>query len=476
MKRKLCLALVTLLGLGFASLLHLALKSSTVQAASTTRYVAEHAACGVKSPCYADIQAAIEDSSTGDEILVAGGVYSGVQTQIYNGEVISQVVFINKDLSIQGGYLTTTWSIPEPLANPTIIDAQEMGRGLFITGGISVTLEGLRLVHGRAFQQSWHYTIAGGGIYVASAIVTINNCQLTSNTGSSGAGIYNAGVLTLNNCEISGNTASASAPWTWGGGIANSDILNIYASAIMSNSADIAGGIGNFGKLKVISSTISYNQAPNIGRGNGGGIQNLGAAELINSAVLNNTSLLGGGISNSDQMTITNTTISQNWSSSASVAGVVNRSGALTITFATIVSNTGTITGLDIGSGIHNEDIDGTIVVANSIIAYNSAENCGGVITSSGHNLEDSNWCGLSATGDLTNTYPMLDNLAYYGGPTLVYGLLMGSPALDKGDSNACPATDQRGVTRPQGPGCDIGAFELQTFSQYLPYLLNQNQ
>jgi len=23
------------------------------------------------------------------------------------------------------------------------------------------------------------------------------------------------------------------------------------------------------------------------------------------------------------------------------------------------------------------------------------------------------------------------------------------------------PATDQRGVTRPQGPACDIGAFEV---------------
>lgn len=464
------------MSLGAVLLLLGMLRTWSAQAAPTTRYVAEHAACGLNSPCYTDIQSAIDDSTSGDQILVAGGIYSGVQPQINNGGVISQVVFIDKDLSIQGGYLTTTWSIPEPLANPTIIDAQEMGRGLYITDGVTVTLEGLRLVNGRAFQQFWGNTIAGGGMYVASATVTISNCLVTSNTGSSGAGIYNAGVLTLNNCEISGNTATASAPWTWGGGIANSDILNIYASAIMSNSADIAGGIGNFGKLKVISSTISYNQAPNIGRGNGGGIQNLGAAELINSAVLNNTSLLGGGISNSDQMTITNTTISQNWSSSASVAGVVNRSGALTITFATIVSNTGTITGLDIGSGIHNENIDGTIVVANSIIAYNSAENCGGVITSFGHNLEDSDWCGLSTAGDLTNTNPMLDNLAYYGGPTLVYGLLMGSPALDKGDRNACPATDQRGVTRPQGPGCDIGAFELQTFSQYLPYLLNQNQ
>jgi hypothetical protein len=228
--------------------------------------------------------------------------------------------------------------------------------------------------------------------------------------------------------------------------------------------------------MKIISSTIRYNQAPNNGRGNGGGIQNLGTAELVNSAVLDNTSLLGGGISNNTEMTITNTTISQNWSSSGSVAGVVNRGGTLTITYATIVSNTGTITGLGLGSGIHNENTDGTIVVANSIIAYNDAENCGGIISSNGHNLEDSNWCDLSAAGDMTNTVPMLDNLGYYGGPTLMYGLLMGSPAIDNGDLNTCPATDQRGISRPQGSGCDLGAYELQTFSQYLPYLLNQHQ
>ncbi len=40
--------------------------------------------------------------------------------------------------------------------------------------------------------------------------------------------------------------------------------------------------------------------------------------------------------------------------------------------------------------------------------------------------------------------------------------LLLGSPAIDHGGTAAdgCPATDQRGVIRPQGAACDIGAFE----------------
>jgi hypothetical protein len=38
--------------------------------------------------------------------------------------------------------------------------------------------------------------------------------------------------------------------------------------------------------------------------------------------------------------------------------------------------------------------------------------------------------------------------------------LLPGSPAIDAGSTAGAPATDQRGVARPQGPGLDIGAFE----------------
>ena len=47
------------------------------------------------------------------------------------------------------------------------------------------------------------------------------------------------------------------------------------------------------------------------------------------------------------------------------------------------------------------------------------------------------------------------------GGQTDTAAPVPGSPAIDHGDTAACPPTDQRGVTRPQGPACDIGAVEL---------------
>ena len=84
-------------------------------------------------------------------------------------------------------------------------------------------------------------------------------------------------------------------------------------------------------------------------------------------------------------------------------------------------------------------------------------------MTSSGHNLASDSTCVLSATGDKSSVDPKLGPLADNGGPTKTHALLPGSPVFDAGSPNCPPppATDQRGVARPQGQVCDIGAFEL---------------
>lgn len=56
---------------------------------------------------------------------------------------------------------------------------------------------------------------------------------------------------------------------------------------------------------------------------------------------------------------------------------------------------------------------------------------------------------------------PLLGALADNGGPNQTMALPLGSPALNVAGAAGCPATDQRGISRPQGSGCDIGAFEL---------------
>ena len=74
------------------------------------------------------------------------------------------------------------------------------------------------------------------------------------------------------------------------------------------------------------------------------------------------------------------------------------------------------------------------------------------------------------AAGDKANTDPQLGVLTNNGGTTQTHALPGASPAVNAGGGCPPPATDQRGVPRPQGPACDIGAYELVT-SRTVPSL-----
>lgn len=103
--------------------------------------------------------------------------------------------------------------------------------------------------------------------------------------------------------------------------------------------------------------------------------------------------------------------------------------------------------------------------VVNTIVSNNGAGgNCGGAITNRGHNLQFNPNTGCGNT-PFTVGDPKLTPLGNYGGPTKTRGIGPGSAALDAGDDTYCGATpvgglDQRGIRRPQGAHCDIGAYE----------------
>jgi hypothetical protein len=94
-----------------------------------------------------------------------------------------------------------------------------------------------------------------------------------------------------------------------------------------------------------------------------------------------------------------------------------------------------------------------TITVENSIFAGNGCEGFG--IVDGGGNLD---WPESNCPG--VNAHPRLGPLADNGGPTQTMAIGLGGGAIDAALAAACPSTDQRGVSRPQGAGCDIGAFE----------------
>lgn len=115
-----------------------------------------------------------------------------------------------------------------------------------------------------------------------------------------------------------------------------------------------------------------------------------------------------------------------------------------------------------------NVELGGALITTNgtttldSCILANSPPggNNFGPLVDGGYNLSSDSSCNFAHVGSLNNTDPKLGPLGDYGGPTPTYPLLAGSPAIDGGNSASAPATDQRGISRPQGPGADIGAFE----------------
>jgi hypothetical protein len=93
----------------------------------------------------------------------------------------------------------------------------------------------------------------------------------------------------------------------------------------------------------------------------------------------------------------------------------------------------------------------------NSIVAANTVDSCSVPIVDGGHNISFPDTTCPGASVD-----PRLGPLADNGGPTETQALEPGSPAIDAvpAAGAGCALIDERGVSRPQGVGCDIGAYE----------------
>lgn len=321
---------------------------------------------------------------------------------------------INKDLALAGAGAQAT--VVQAAAKPNSANFRVFNIG----PDSNVSISGITIRYGN------------GGISMTAGWLTLANSTISGNsTQGPGGGIRNIrGILNLSNTTLTGNIAAGP-----GGAIYNEhgESMSINNSSIIGNIASEGGGIyiGVVG-LSLLNSTVSGNIAQN-----GAGIYNDGGfLTLNNSTVSGNTTTLGvgGGILNHHKATLINSTVSDN----------------------TAQAGGGIISGVTHGSDI---ELTSTIIAGNTA---NQGSDCFGNLTSQEHNLigNDSS-CNFSrASGDLVNIDPKLGPLQDSGGPTFTHSLLPGSPAIDAGDSTRCPATDQRGVSRPQGRGCDIGAVE----------------
>ena len=282
------------------------------------------------------------------------------------------------------------------------IDANGISRVFYVYGGTDsepTVLKGLTITGGSIAND-------GGGIYVASGTVTLEDCTVTGNhlsgPRSLGAGICNRGTLTVTNCIVSGNTTEG-----YGGGIFNS------------------------GTLTVTDTVISGNL-------NCGIYQNQGAVTVTDSIIVGNSADTGGGIYHS--------------------------SGTLTLTNCTVSGNSAA----RYGGGIFTLFLSPSdISIRNSVLARNTAANDGNEIYKNSLSAVLRACNTLSSYTDWTESENCLEydpNLPLFtDAENGDYTLAAGSQAINAGNNDFVTAeTDLAGNPRIAGGIVDLGAYEYQ--------------
>lgn len=299
----------------------------------------------------------------------------------------------------------------------------------------------------------------GGGV-LNYAMLTMVDCAVTNNnvsgTNGYGGGIYNAGTLILSNSSVSNNVSGSSNPD--GGGIYNSGPMTITNSTISGNtSGKNGGGIYTIDDVAMIrNSTISGNTAAVTG---GGIYKNSSSVVAINSTISGNFSMGDGGgiyVSGPGSTDLFNVTVARNRANSDNI-GTASGGGVAVAAFSTL-NFVNSIIAL-------NE-----LVVPMMPFSLLADDDCAGPVTAQGYDIMyvvDSDHCTVSGSPIIAD--PNLGELQYNGGPTQTHALLSGSVAIDGGNIGGCTDDlgailniDQRGLPRPVGSRCDIGAFEAQ--------------
>jgi CSLREA domain-containing protein len=330
------------------------------------------------------------------------------------------------------------------------IDA--LGRLTLSDSSIASCENGLEVLNGRADLARVDISdTPGGALRVDSGALTVTNANLV-------------GGIELLESEASFVRVELSG---------SGSVRNHLGKASFSDCV-IRGRRGSFGGLRNDGATAQMTIRNCRVTGNtadlrGGGISNGGTLEVENSTIDGNTALKGGGIYHEGvHLKLTNVTISGN--TATDNGGGLYAARESILRYVTFAGNSAG--GAGNGGNLFVDEAQ--VAVAGSVFhATAGDDNCAlsnGLYTDSGGNLADDASCPFARpTANL-----QLGPLANSGGFTPTHALLPGSAAIDAGASPYCPATDQRGVARPQGSACDAGAYEFGvTFKPvYLPVIL----
>jgi len=343
-----------------------------------------------------------------------------------------------------------------------------------------------------------NYAEDGGAVYNTGRFYTLWSVYYENEAAAHGGAISNTGRMTLDRSQFFQNAGVI------GGAVENDGgVITVEGSIFSQNRGGLAEGddglgaaiynsadpdLGEPGKVTISSSRFEENSASH-----GGAIVNLDPAEMIirdsvfhanhaeqAGAILNHAQLTverslfyensaleyGGALytrtwEDANITTISNSTFSGNQSALStgneeSGSAIYHSLGGLSLSYVTITGNS--------GDPAYTND-GGMAAIGNSIIAGNPGGDCGGsglgaLDVPGSSNLDSDGSCpGFDITAP-----PLLDPLADNSGPTMTHALQEHSPALGHA-AGFCPLEDQRGMVRPYGPGCDLGAFESQEYT-----------
>ena len=296
----------------------------------------------------------------------------------------------------------------------------------------------------------------GGAIYGEGDTLTISDSRLTDNESeANGGAIYQKedGTLTITSSSFLRNTAGH----VGGAMYCENCTARIESSQVQNNVAENGGGaVGDWqGKILFVDSIISHNTTKAGGRfSRGGAFSNDGKLVIARSTIAHNEADIGGGIfasggAFSGSPMIRNTLFFENRAREDGGALYAD-DGEVLLIHVTITDNQAVR-----GGGVYRLT-DADVRMWNSVISGSEGGDCYGRLKEQAGNLIEDGSCFPAFTGD-----PMLGHLVEPSdGSPPYFPLQAGSPAIDAADEEGCPDTDIIGTARPQGGGCDVGAYE----------------
>jgi len=248
-----------------------------------------------------------------------------------------------------------------------------------------------------------------------------------------------------------------------GGGVLSGFTLQVSGSMVEGNRSTHAnggGGVFSVFDLNVHRSTIRDNRAS----GAGGGGRSFEFVSVVESTVVENQSgASGGGISAGTKLNVQRSTITGNEADTFG-GGLSSGSDDAEVGSSTVVANRAPT-----GANVHADE---AVILDRSIVALGSGgPDCdsGDPVDNGGANVGFDPSCGAAAALDIPALHPMVGPLAHAEGPLVTTTFaeatqtrrpVVGSPALDLAPAPCPGGIDQHGTARPQGPGCEAGAFE----------------